>query len=74
LDDDLTPYVRDALRLLGGKCRFGSLVQKAQADRLNLWRVGVTPERGMLSTEAARNDAIYGWSRQVYGQNPRPLH
>jgi hypothetical protein len=73
LGDDLTPYVRDALRLLGGKRRFGSLVQKAQADCFNLWRVGVTPYLGMLSTEAACSDAIYGWSRQLHGQDPRPL-
>jgi uncharacterized protein len=40
------------------------------ADRLNLWRVGMTPDPGLLSTEAARNEAIYGWSRQVHGQDP----
>ena len=29
------------------------------ADRLNLWRVGVAPARGMLSTAAARSAEVY---------------
>jgi uncharacterized protein len=40
------------------------------ADRLNLWRVGVTPDPGMLSTEAARRPTIREWARQVHDQDP----
>jgi uncharacterized protein len=40
------------------------------ADRLNLWRVGVTPDPGMLSTDAARRPAIREWARQVHDQDP----
>jgi hypothetical protein len=36
------------------------------ADRLNLWRVGVAPDRRLLSTAAARSAAVYDWSRGVH--------
>jgi hypothetical protein len=35
------------------------------ADRLNLWRVGVAPARRLLSTAAARSAEVYEWSRGV---------
>jgi uncharacterized protein len=36
------------------------------ADRLNLWRVGLAPSLGMLSTAAARSAEVYAWSRGVH--------
>ncbi len=36
------------------------------ADRLNLWRVGLTPARSMLSTAAARSAEVHDWSRGVH--------
>ena len=36
------------------------------ADRLNLWRVGLAPARGMLSTAAARTAEVHDWSRGVH--------
>ncbi len=36
------------------------------ADRLNLWRVGVAPSRHLLSTAAARTAEAYDWSRGVH--------
>ena len=36
------------------------------ADRLNLWRVGVAPARRLLSTAAARSAEVYDWSRGVH--------
>ncbi len=38
------------------------------ADRLNLWRVGVAPSRRLLSTAAARSAEIYEWSRGVHAE------
>ena len=36
------------------------------ADRLNLWRVGLAPARRLLSTAAARSAEVYDWSRGVH--------
>ena len=36
------------------------------ADRLNLWRVGLAPARRLLSTAAARSAKVYDWSRGVH--------
>jgi uncharacterized protein len=33
------------------------------ADRLNLWRVGIRPDPHWLSTEAARSEERIGWAR-----------
>jgi uncharacterized protein len=33
------------------------------ADRLNLWRVGIIPDPRFLSTEAARSEERIGWAR-----------
>jgi uncharacterized protein len=33
------------------------------ADRLNLWRVGIRPDPRLLSTEAARNGGRIAWAR-----------
>ena len=35
------------------------------ADRLNLWRVGIKPDSGLLSTEAARNGGRIAWARRL---------
>jgi uncharacterized protein len=35
------------------------------ADRLNLWRVGIKPDLGLLSTEAARNGGRIAWARRL---------
>lgn len=35
------------------------------ADRLNLWRVGVVPRPDLLSTDAARRPATIEWARSV---------
>jgi uncharacterized protein len=35
------------------------------ADRLNLWRVGITPDPGFLSTEAARSEERIAWARDL---------
>ena len=35
------------------------------ADRLNLWRVGVTPDPRWLSTEAARSGERIAWARDL---------
>lgn len=37
------------------------------ADRLNLWRVGITPEAKYLSTDAALEDEIQHWSKSLHG-------
>ena len=39
------------------------------ADRLNLWRVGLAPARAMLSTAAARSAEVHDWSRGVHAQD-----
>lgn len=39
------------------------------ADRLNLWRVGVTPARRLLSTTAARDPSLLDWSRGVHARD-----
>ncbi len=35
------------------------------ADRLNLWRVGIKPDPGLLSTEAARKGGRIAWARRL---------
>ena len=35
------------------------------ADRLNLWRVGIRPDARLLSTEAARNGGRIKWARAL---------
>jgi uncharacterized protein len=35
------------------------------ADRLNLWRVGIRPDPRLLSTAAARNDGRIAWARDL---------
>lgn len=37
------------------------------ADRLNLWRVGVTPNPGLLSTAAAKSPEMIAWARGLQG-------
>jgi uncharacterized protein len=37
------------------------------ADRLNLWRVGITPEAKYLSTDAAIEDELQQWSKSLHG-------
>jgi uncharacterized protein len=36
------------------------------ADRLNLWRVGGTPDPALLSTEAARSAEVLAWSSTLH--------
>ena len=36
------------------------------ADRLNLWRCGITPVHRLLSTAAAHDEAVRQWSRTVH--------
>jgi uncharacterized protein len=39
------------------------------ADRLNLWRVGTTPNPKMLSTDAAiDDDQLIHWSKSIHGR------
>lgn len=40
------------------------------ADRLDLWRVFVTPDPRYLSTLAARRESTAQWSRGLQGQTP----
>lgn len=37
------------------------------SDRLNLWRVGKTPEAKFLSTDAALEDTLQHWSKSLHG-------
>jgi uncharacterized protein len=37
------------------------------ADRLNLWRVGKTPEAKFLSTDASLDDDLQHWSKSLHG-------
>jgi uncharacterized protein len=37
------------------------------ADRLNLWRVGTTPEAKYLSTDFALDDELQHWSKTLHG-------
>jgi len=37
------------------------------SDRLNLWRVGKSPEAKYLSTDAALEDALQHWSKSLHG-------
>jgi uncharacterized protein len=37
------------------------------SDRLNLWRVGKTPEAKYLSTDAALEDELQHWSKSLHG-------
>jgi uncharacterized protein len=37
------------------------------ADRLNLWRVGTTPEAKYLSTDFALDDDLQHWSKSLHG-------
>lgn len=39
------------------------------ADRLNLWRVGIKPKRKLLSTEAAQKDERIEWARSLNSQS-----
>ena len=38
------------------------------ADRLNLWRVGIEPDPALLSTAAARSPGLIEWGRELQGQ------
>jgi uncharacterized protein len=38
------------------------------ADRLNLWRVGKVPAARFLSTDAALDDGLQRWSRDLHGR------
>jgi uncharacterized protein len=38
------------------------------ADRLNLWRVGKTPDPKFLSTDAALDDDLQHWSKSLHGR------
>ena len=38
------------------------------ADRLNLWRVGIRPDPRWLSTEAARSEERIVWARDLQGE------
>ncbi len=40
------------------------------ANRLNLWRVGIRPDPGLLSTAAARNDERITWARDLQREHP----
>jgi hypothetical protein len=40
------------------------------ADRLNLWRCGITLDPKLLSTEAARLPVVLAWSRSVHAAPP----
>ena len=40
------------------------------ADRLNLWRVGIRPDPRLLSTAAARNDGRIAWARDLQREHP----
>jgi len=37
------------------------------SDRLNLWRVGTTPEARYLSTDSALEDEIQHWTKSLHG-------
>ncbi len=39
------------------------------ADRLNLWRVGIRPDPRFLSTEAARSEERILWARGLQGEH-----
>lgn len=39
------------------------------ADRLNLWRVGITPDPRFLSTEAAKGEERISWARDLQRQH-----
>ena len=39
------------------------------ADRLNLWRVGIRPDPWWLSTEAARSEERIEWARELQGEH-----
>ena len=39
------------------------------ADRLNLWRVGIRPDPRFLSTEAARSEERIVWARHLQGEH-----
>jgi uncharacterized protein len=38
------------------------------ADRLNLWRVGRTPDQKLLSTDAALDGALHNWTKSLHGR------
>ena len=40
------------------------------ADRLNLWRVGIKPDPRLLSTEAARGGERIRWARDLQREHP----
>jgi uncharacterized protein len=37
------------------------------SDRLNLWRIGTTPEAKYLSTDSALEDELQQWSKSLHG-------
>jgi uncharacterized protein len=39
------------------------------ADRLNLWRVGIKPDPRLLSTQAARRGEHIVWARDLQGEH-----
>jgi uncharacterized protein len=39
------------------------------SDRLNLWRVGKVPEAKFLSTDAALEDDLHHWSKNLHGHS-----
>jgi uncharacterized protein len=44
------------------------------ADRLDLWRVGTTPDPALLNTDAARDSAIIKFSRGISHPIPRIIN
>jgi uncharacterized protein len=73
---DLAPDRLDLLRLTcarhadGGTSADPTVGACWDADRLNLWRCGITPTRRLLSTAAARSPDLYDWSRGVHDAAP----
>ena len=43
------------------------------ADRLNLWRVGIRPDPRLLSTEAAMSEERIAWARDLHGGYSRSI-
>ena len=38
------------------------------ADRLNLWRIGIRPSSALMSTDAAKKDSRIQWARKLQSQ------
>ncbi len=49
----------------GGVCANPTVGVCWDADRLNLWRVGITPDPLFLSTRAARSEQRIAWGRDL---------